>query len=75
MKAYQGIIEGGVVVLRGVRLPEGTTVTVTVSDGELWRARITNIIRDSSGKVKAKLRPPLQPETALKLLRKGCSDG
>lgn len=72
MKAYQGVVEGGVVVLRGVRLPEGTIVTVSVSDGELWRARLSNIIRGSSGKVKARFRPPFRPEMAFDSKGKKC---
>lgn len=45
MKAYKGIIEDGVVVLIGGRLPEGTVVTVTVGEAELLRATIASALR------------------------------
>ncbi len=59
MKAYKGIVENGVVVVIGARLPEGTTVTVTVGEGELLRATIVGVIGGGSQKLgkKIKLRP------------------
>ncbi|MDO4246570.1 MAG: hypothetical protein Q4C89_11145 [Deinococcus sp.] len=56
MRAYKGVVENGVVVVIGARLPEGTAVTVTVGETELLRARITNVIR-SSRKVKIRIKP------------------
>ena len=56
MRAYKGVVENGVVVVVGARLPEGTVVTVTVGETELLRARITNVIR-SSRKVKIRIKP------------------
>ena len=47
MRAYRGVVENGVVVLVGARLPEGTVVTVTVGEGELLRAKITDVLRRS----------------------------
>lgn len=56
MKAYKGVVENGVVVVIGGRLPEGTVVTVTVGEGELLRARITNVLKRPR-KVKVRLKP------------------
>ena len=42
MKAYKGVVQNGVIVLEKAKLPEGTTVTVTVGEGELLRATIAN---------------------------------
>ncbi|UBV43492.1 hypothetical protein LAJ19_04565 [Deinococcus taeanensis] len=56
MKAYKGVVENGVVVIIGGRLPEGTVVTVTVGEGELLRARITNVLKRPR-KVKVRLKP------------------
>lgn len=57
MRAYKGVVENGVVVVIGTRLPEGTTVTVTVGETELLRARISNVIQRSSRKVKVRVKP------------------
>lgn len=65
MRAYKGVVENGVVVVLGERLPEGTVVTVTVGEAELLRAKVTNAIKSSSGKVKIKLRPQPKPGLAL----------
>lgn len=62
MRAYKGVVENGVVVVLGARLPEGTMVTVTVGETELLRAQITNVIRGSR-RVKIRLKP--QPRLAL----------
>ena len=62
MRAYPGIVENGVVVVIGARLPEGTAVTVTVGETELLRARISNVIRRAP-KVKIRLKP--NPRLAL----------
>jgi hypothetical protein len=56
MKAYKGVVENGVVVIVGGRLPEGTVVTVTVGEGELLRARITNVLKRPR-KVRVRLKP------------------
>lgn len=56
MRAYKGVVENGVVVVLGARLPEGTVVTVTVGETELLRARITNVIRRSR-RVRVRIRP------------------
>ncbi|WP_192930982.1 hypothetical protein [Deinococcus sp. AJ005] len=56
MRAYKGIVENGVVVVLGTRLPEGTVVTVTVGEGELLRARITNVLKRPR-KVKVRIKP------------------
>jgi hypothetical protein len=42
VKAYKGTVQNGVIVLEGAKLPEGATVTVTIGEGELLRATITN---------------------------------
>lgn len=57
MKAYKGVVENGVVIVIGARLPEGTAVTVTVGETELLRARITNVLKGSSRKVKVRVKP------------------
>jgi hypothetical protein len=56
MRAYKGIVESGVVVLIGARLPEGTVVTVTVGETELLRARITSVLKGPR-KVRVRLKP------------------
>lgn len=56
MRAYKGVVENGVVVVLGTRLPEGTLVTVTVGEGELLRARITNVLKRPR-KVKVRVKP------------------
>lgn len=56
MRAYKGVVENGVVVVIGTRLPEGTVVTVTVGEGELLRARITNVLKRPR-KVRVRLKP------------------
>jgi len=44
MKAYKGVVKGGVVELEaGVDLPDGCLVTVTVTDGEIVLATIRNL--------------------------------
>ena len=62
MRAYKGIIENGVVVVIGARLPEGTVVTVTVGEGELLRARIVGVLKRPR-----KVRIRLKPTTGLAL--------
>lgn len=57
MRAYKGVVENGVVVVIGARLPEGTAVTVTVGETELLRARITSAIKNSSRKVRIRVKP------------------
>ncbi|WP_216320014.1 hypothetical protein [Deinococcus aestuarii] len=66
MRAYKGIVEDGVVVLIGTRLPEGTVVTVTVGEAELLRARITSALKGPR-KVRVRLKPTpgLVAESAL----------
>jgi hypothetical protein len=44
-------------VVIGARLPEGTVVTVTVGETELLRARISNVIKRSSRKVRVRVKP------------------
>lgn len=56
MRAYKGVVENGVVVVLGTRLPEGTVVTVTVGEGELLRARITNVLKRPR-KVRVRIKP------------------
>ncbi len=57
MRAYRGRVECGVVVLpEGTRLPEGTVVTVTVGEVEMFRARVRaalvrNVKKRSRGRV------------------------
>lgn len=67
MRAYKGVVENGVVVVIGTRLPEGTAVTVTVGETELLRARITNAIKRSSRKVKVRVKPSPNPGLALEM--------
>lgn len=44
MKAYKGVVKGGVVELEaGVDLPDGCLVTVTVTDGEILLSTIRNL--------------------------------
>jgi hypothetical protein len=46
MRAFRGIVqEGRVVLADGVRLPEGTVVTVTVGETELVRATLRAALR------------------------------
>ena len=46
MRAYRGVVEGGVVRLEeGVRLPDGAVVTVTVGEGELVRSTLRAALR------------------------------
>lgn len=46
MRAFKGIVrEGRVELPEGVRLPEGTTVTVTVGEAELLRSRFRAALR------------------------------
>ncbi|MEF2279209.1 hypothetical protein V3W47_12945 [Deinococcus sp. YIM 134068] len=66
MRAYKGIVENGVVVLIGTRLPEGTIVTVTVGEAELLRARITSALkRPRKVRVRLKPTPSLMAEAVL----------
>lgn len=65
MRAYKGIVENGVVVLIGARLPEGTVVTVTVGEAELLRARITSALVRRRVRVRLKPTPGLVAESAL----------
>lgn len=57
MRAFKGRVERGVVVLpEGADLPEGTVVTVTVGEVEMFRARVRaalvrNVKRRSRGRV------------------------
>lgn len=57
MRAYKGVVENGVVVVEGARLPEGTVVTVTVGEAELLRAKIRNVLTRSGRKVKVRVKP------------------
>ena len=46
MRAYRGIVRGGVVRLEeGVRLPDGAEVTVTIGEAELVRAALRSALR------------------------------
>ena len=54
MRAYKGVVENGVVVVVGARLPEGTVVTVTVGEGELLRAQITHFFEQYKALEKGK---------------------
>jgi hypothetical protein len=46
MRAFRGIVqEGRVELAEGVRLPEGTVVTVTVGEAELVRATLRAALR------------------------------
>ncbi len=60
MQAYKGILRHGVVVLpEGVQLPEGVTVTVTVSEVELLRARMRlALIRNAPRRTRARILVP-----------------
>ncbi|MFC3859811.1 hypothetical protein ACFOPQ_03410 [Deinococcus antarcticus] len=69
MRAYKGVVENGVVVVIGARLPEGTAVTVTVGETELLRAKISNAIKRSSRKVKVRVKPTPNPGLALEMNR------
>jgi hypothetical protein len=57
MRAFKGRVEKGVVVLpEGAELPEGTVVTVTVGEVEMFRARVRaalvrNVKKRSRGRV------------------------
>lgn len=63
MRAYKGVVENGVVVVEGARLPEGTVVTVTVGEAELLRAKIKNVLTRSGRKVKVRVKPKLALES------------
>lgn len=69
MRAYKGVVENGVVVVIGARLPEGTAVTVTVGETELLRAKISNAIKRSSRKVKVRVKPTPNPGLVLEMNR------
>ncbi len=56
MRAYKGVVENGVVVLVGARLPEGTVVTVTVGEGELLRAHIVGVLKRPQ-KIRVRIKP------------------
>ncbi|MBB6098967.1 hypothetical protein HNR42_002402 [Deinobacterium chartae] len=56
MRAYKGVVEGGVVVLKDCKLPEGTVVTITVGEGELLRATIASALKRPK-KLRVRLRP------------------
>lgn len=56
MRAYRGLVEGGVVLLpEGTQLPEGAVVTVTVGEAEYLRARLRQALKRNSRK-RAKVR-------------------
>lgn len=59
MRAYRGTVERGVVRLEeGVRLPEGTVVTVTVGEAELVRAALRSALRRNvRRRSRARVRP------------------
>ena len=57
MKAYRGVVKDGVIVLERGKLPEGAIVTVTVGDGELVRATITNAFTPKKKPARIPLRP------------------
>lgn len=61
MKAYKGVVENGVVVVLGARLPEGTAVTVTVGEGELLRATLVSVLGGGTGKLGKKIKIRLRP--------------
>lgn len=69
MRAYKGVVENGVVVVIGTRLPEGTVVTVTVGETELLRAKISNALKQSTRKVKVRVKPAPNPGLALEMGR------
>lgn len=56
MKAYKGVVQNGVIVLEGAKLPEGATVTVTIGEGELLRATITNAFTPPKKERRARIR-------------------
>jgi hypothetical protein len=65
MKAFRGVVKNGVVVLERGKLPEGTVVTVTASEGEVLRATISNAFRPRKRPEKIRLRPtPTMTKTA-----------
>lgn len=59
MRAYRGIVVRGQVQLdEGVRLPEGTVVTVTVGEAELVRASLrAALLRNVRRRSRARVRP------------------
>jgi hypothetical protein len=57
MKAFRGVVKDGVVVLERGKLPDGTVVTVTVSEGEVLRATISNAFKPRKRPEKIRLRP------------------
>lgn len=59
MRAYRGIVDRGSVRLEeGVRLPEGTIVTVTVGEAELVRSTLRAALRRNvRRRSRARLRP------------------
>jgi hypothetical protein len=57
VKAYRGVVRDGVIVLERGKLPEGAVVTVTVGDGELVRATITNAFKPRKKPVRVPLSP------------------
>jgi hypothetical protein len=56
VKAYKGVVQNGVVVLEKAKLPEGAVVTVTVGEGELLRATITNAFTPPKKEKRARIR-------------------
>ncbi|NJK43690.1 MAG: hypothetical protein HC933_04900 [Pleurocapsa sp. SU_196_0] len=56
MKAYKGVVQNGVIVLEKAKLPEGAVVTVTVGEGELLRATITNAFTPPKKEKRARIR-------------------
>jgi hypothetical protein len=63
VKAYKGTVQNGVIVLEGAKLPEGAMVTVTIGEGELLRATITNAFtppkKDRRTRIKLNPRPTM----------------
>ncbi len=63
MKAYKGVVQNGVIVLEKAKLPEGAVVTVTVGEGELLRATITNAFtppkKDKRTRIRLNPRPTM----------------
>jgi RNase P protein component len=58
MWAYRGVVKAGVVVLEsGNKLPDGTVVTVTVSEGEISRATLRNVFKRAERPARIPLRP------------------
>lgn len=72
MRAYKGVVENGVVVVVGARLPEGTVVTVTVGEGELLRAQISSVLRRAP-KIRIRLKP--NPGLAMEAAGDTAQDG